>query len=136
MTLATLNGSFDLMHAGHLYIIYEASKVADILLLALNSDSSIQRYKSADRPIIPLEYRLQMMTAIQFVDYVTWFEEDDPCELLSIVKPDIHVNGVEYGQDCLEAELVRANGGRIHLVPRVDGLSTSEILTKIRSVCV
>src|SRR5437016_340427 len=68
-TIATLNGSFDLLHAGHLQIIYEASQTADLLIVALNSDASIKKYKSPNRPIIPLEYRIQMMTALEFVNY-------------------------------------------------------------------
>ena len=77
-TIATLNGSFDLLHAGHLKMIHEASQQADVLLLALNSDSSIQKYKSPLRPIVPLENRLEMVAALQFVDYVTYFNETDP----------------------------------------------------------
>jgi rfaE bifunctional protein nucleotidyltransferase chain/domain len=130
--IATLNGSFDLLHAGHLQIIFEASQVGDILIVALNTDHSIQQYKSPKRPIIPLEYRLQMMAALEFVDYVTWFEETDPRRLLSIIKPDIHVNGAEYGENCIEADTVRSYGGKIHLVQLVPGLSTSRILQKIR----
>jgi len=67
------------MHAGHLQIIYEASLQADVLIVALNSDASIQAYKSPDRPIIPLEYRLQLMAALQFVDYVTWLKRPTLC---------------------------------------------------------
>lgn len=132
--IATLNGSFDLMHAGHLQIIYEASQMADVLIVALNSDSSIQKYKSPLRPIIPLEYRLQMMAALSFVDYVTWFEETDPRELLSTIQPDIHVNGAEYGKSCLESEVVESLGGKIHIVDLVPGLSTSHILKKIENL--
>ena len=68
--IVTLNGSFDLMHAGHLQIIFEASTLGDVLIVALNSDKSIKKYKSETRPIIPLEFRLQMMSALAFVDYV------------------------------------------------------------------
>ena len=131
-SIATLNGSFDLLHAGHLQIIYEASQMADILIVALNTDSSIQHYKSPDRPIIPLKDRLQMMAALEFVDYVTWFDETDPCALLTMIKPDIHVNGAEYGQECIEAATVRSWGGSIHIVPLIPGLSTSDIVKKIR----
>lgn len=131
--IATLNGSFDLMHAGHLYIIYEAKKQGDILIVALNSDSSIQRYKSPTRPIIPLKYRLELMSALEFVDYVTWFDETDPREILKKIRPDVHVNGVEYGAHCIEAETVKECGGKIHLVDRIDGLSTSQILAKIKT---
>jgi rfaE bifunctional protein nucleotidyltransferase chain/domain len=130
-TIATLNGSFDLMHAGHLEMIYQASLQADLLLVALNSDSSIKKYKSPDRPLIPLEYRLQMMAALRMVDYVTWFEETDPRELLSKIRPHVHVNGAEYGENCIEAEIVKEHGGRIHIVSLVPGLSTSKIIEKI-----
>lgn len=133
-TIATLNGSFDLMHAGHLYIIYEAKKAADILIVALNTDASIQKYKSPDRPIITLEYRLQMMSALQFVDYVTWFDETDPRNCLAKIRPDVHVNGAEYGEDCIEADTVKKHGGKVQLVPRIDGLATSDIIRKVNSL--
>lgn len=131
--IATLNGSFDLLHAGHLQIIYEASQVADILIVALNTDASIKKYKSPKRPIIPLEYRLQMMAALEFVDFVTWFEETDPIRILGEIKPDVHVNGAEYGENCIEAEVVKSNGGSIHIVQLIPGLSTSTILRKIQA---
>jgi len=134
LTLATLNGSFDLLHAGHLYIIHEASKQADRLIVALNSDSSIQKYKSLNRPIIPLRYRLEMIAALEFVDFVTWFDEADPLSLLDKIKPDVHVNGAEYGENCIEADTVRKNGGRIHLVQRIESLSTSNMIDKIKCV--
>ncbi|MBI2812596.1 MAG: adenylyltransferase/cytidyltransferase family protein [Candidatus Melainabacteria bacterium] len=134
-TIATLNGSFDLMHAGHLEMIYQASLQADVLIVALNTDRSIQQYKSPLRPIIPLEYRLQMMAALEMVDFVTWFDETDPRKLLSLIQPDVHVNGAEYGENCIEAEVVRAYGGRIHIVQLIPGLSTSEILKKIVKTC-
>ena len=131
-TIATLNGSFDLLHAGHLHMIFEASQTADCLIVALNSDSSIKQYKSESRPIIPLEERLQMMSALEFVDYVTWFEETDPRRLLAEIKPDVHVNGSEYGENCLESEIVRSNGGKIHIVQLIPGLSTSGIIKKLQ----
>jgi len=134
LTIATLNGSFDLMHAGHLYIIYEASKQADRLLVALNSDQSIKKYKSPDRPIVPLEYRLELMSALEFVDYVTWFDETDPRELLGKIKPDVHVNGAEYGENCIEAQTVKELGGKIHLVDRIPNLATSALIQKIKQL--
>ena len=133
--LVTLNGSFDLLHAGHLQIIFEASQLGEILIVALNSDSSIKKYKSPNRPIIPLEYRLQMISALEFVSFVTYFDEIDPIKLLDIIKPDIHVNGKEYGKNCIEADIVKKNGGRLHIVDILDNLSTSQIIKKI-SLCV
>jgi D-glycero-beta-D-manno-heptose 1-phosphate adenylyltransferase len=134
-TVATLNGSFDLMHAGHLYILYEASKTADLLVVALNTDASVKRYKHPSRPIIPLRERMEMVAALGFVDYVTWFDEDDPRELLRLLRPNVHVNGAEYGQNCVEADVVREGGGRLHLIDRIPGLATSQILSTIRNSC-
>ena len=105
---------------------------ADRLIVALNSDLSIQKYKGTDRPIIPLNYRLEMMAALEFVDYVTWFDETDPRLILEKIKPDIHVNGAEYGIDCIEAETVKTHGGKIHLVDRIPSLATSAIIEKIK----
>jgi rfaE bifunctional protein nucleotidyltransferase chain/domain len=132
-TIVTVNGSFDLLHAGHLQMLYEASLQGDILIVALNTDASIRGYKSEKRPIIELEYRLQMMSALEFVDYVTWFDELDPRNLLQKIKPHVHVNGSEYGKDCLEATTVIANGGKMHIVKLIDGLSTSKIIEKIKT---
>jgi len=130
-TIATLNGSFDLLHAGHIEIIYQASLQADYLIVALNTDRSIREYKSPSRPIIPLNYRMQMMAALFMVDYVTFFDETTPISLLQRVRPDVHVNGVEYGENCIEAATVNSYGGRIHIVDLIPGLSTSQIIQKI-----
>ncbi len=135
-TIATLNGSFDLMHAGHLEMIYQASKQADVLIVALNTDHSIQQYKSPLRPIIPLEFRLQMIAALEMVDFVTWFDEVDPRHILSLIKPSVHVNGEEYGENCIEADIVQLHGGKIHIVSLVPGLSTSQIIKKVVETCV
>lgn len=133
-TIATLNGSFDLLHAGHLFIIHEAAQQADCLIVALNSDASIRKYKSPDRPLISLQHRLEMMGALSFVGYVTWFEETDPRALLAKIKPDVHVNGAEYGENCIEAGVVQESGGRLHLVRRIPSLSTSAIIEKIKAL--
>lgn len=132
--IATLNGSFDLLHAGHLHILYEASKQADILIVALNTDRSIQEYKSKDRPIVSLEYRLQMMAAIEFIHFVTWFDETTPITLLEKIQPDVHVNGAEYGENCIEAATVLKHGGKIHIVQLVPSLSTTQIVKKIKEI--
>lgn len=135
LKIATLNGSFDLLHAGHMFMIYEASCVADVLLILLNSDTSVKAYKSPKRPIIPLDYRIEIIAALDFVDYVSWFDETDPCAVLSRIKPDVHVNGVEYGENCIESEIVKQGGGKLHLVPRIEGLATSHIIEKIKQDC-
>jgi rfaE bifunctional protein nucleotidyltransferase chain/domain len=133
-TIATLNGSFDLLHARHLYIIHQASLQADCLIVALNSDASIKQYKSPTRPIIGLQDRLSLLAALEFVDFVTWFEETDPRAILARIRPDVHVNGAEYGTQCIEAETVQKAGGKIHLVNRIPGLATSAVIEKIRQL--
>lgn len=133
-TIATLNGSFDLLHAGHLEILMEAASVADVLIVALNTDRSIQEYKSPLRPIIPLEQRMKLIAALGCVDFVTWFDETDPRNILQIIQPDVHVNGSEYGADCIESSVVKKHGGKIHIVKLVDGLSTSKIISKIKEL--
>lgn len=131
LTIATLNGSFDLLHAGHLYIISQAKMQADRLIVALNSDASIRQYKGPSRPIVPLNYRLEMMAALEFVDHVTWFEEAAPLALIEQIRPDVHVNGAEYGSYCIEADTVKSVGARLHLVDRIPSLATSELIQKI-----
>ena len=130
-SIVTLNGSFDLLHSGHLHILHEASLQGDVLIVALNSDASIQQYKSPKRPFIPLKERLTLLSAISFVDFVTWFEETDPRRLLKEIQPDVHVNGADWGKDCIEREVVEQCGGKLHIVSLVEGLSTTRIVEKI-----
>ena len=75
------------------------------------------------------------MAALEFVSFVTWFDESDPRAILARIKPDIHVNGAEYGADCIEAETVKMNGGHLYIVPRIPSLATSEIIRTIRASC-
>ena len=113
-------------------MIFEASKQADVLIVALNTDASIQQYKSADRPIVPLQDRMAMMAAIEFVDYVTAFDETTPLKILEVIQPDVHVNGSEYGEDCIESGVVKQGGGKIHIVDLIPGLSTTHLIEKIK----
>lgn len=133
-TIATLNGSFDLVHAGHLYMIDEAAKQADVLIIGLNSDASIAQYKSPDRPIVSLENRLALLSAFEAVDYLTWFDETAPLRFIETVGPDVHVNGQEYGSTCIEAPLLKQMQAKLHLVKRIDGLSTTDLIQKIQSL--
>lgn len=130
--IATINGSFDLLHAGHLHILREASRQADVLIVGLNSDASVRGYKGASRPIVPEQYRAEMLLALRFVDYVHIFDESDPRAFIEEVRPDVHVNGEEYGADCIEAPTVLKYGGQLRLVNRVPGLSTSDIVRRLR----
>ncbi len=131
-TIVTLNGSFDLLHAGHVHIIFEAKKQADHLMVLLNSDLSIKAYKHPDRPIQPLEHRLTLICALKPVDDVTWFDQVDPCSILEIIKPDVHVNGSDYGSHCIEAPTVKKYGGKMHIVDLIPNLSTTSLIKKIK----
>lgn len=135
LKIVSLNGSFDLLHAGHLEMVKQAKQQGDILVVALNTDESIRRYKSAQRPIVPLLYRMELMAALEGVDLVTYFSELNPIEILKLIRPDVHVNGAEYGADCVEAPILKELNARLHLVERIPGLATSAIITKIKSLC-
>ena len=100
-------------------------------MVLLNTDASVKRYKGFDRPIVKLQERMAMMAAIEWVDYVASFDEDTPIEILKIIQPNVHVNGSEYGENCLEADTVREGGGKIQIVELLPGLSTSQLLEKI-----
>jgi D-beta-D-heptose 7-phosphate kinase/D-beta-D-heptose 1-phosphate adenosyltransferase len=126
--IVTINGSFDVLHAGHLFILNEARRRGDVLVVGLNSDASVRAYKGPDRPIIPQNQRAEMLSALRVVDYVHIFDELDPIAFLEQVRPDVHVNGAEYGEACVESEAVRRFGGRLQLVDRILGLSTSGLI--------
>ncbi|MBI2061106.1 MAG: adenylyltransferase/cytidyltransferase family protein [Nitrospirae bacterium] len=133
-SIVTTNGSFDLLHAGHVRYLEEARRQGDILVVGLNTDASVRRNKGPNRPIVPQAFRAQMLAALTCVDYVTLFDEKDPRRLLGLIRPDVHVNGAEYGKNCIESGVVRKAGGRLHLIPKFHGLSTSRLLRKIRSL--
>ncbi|MBO7435674.1 adenylyltransferase/cytidyltransferase family protein [bacterium] len=133
-TIVTCNGSFDLFHYGHLCFLEEAKKQADVLIVGLNSDSSIKQYKSPLRPVICQEQRAALLSALSIVSYVHIFDETVPMPFLEVVKPNVHVNGSEYGEDCIEAPTVKKYGGRIHLMPKVAGLSTTGLIAKIKAL--
>jgi rfaE bifunctional protein nucleotidyltransferase chain/domain len=133
-TIVTCNGSFDLFHYGHLVFLKEASEQGDVLIVGTNSDSSVKQYKNPNRPMVPQEQRAAILAALEMVDYVHIFDETVPMPFLDVVKPQVHANGEEYGENCIEADTVRKNGGRIHLIKRVPGLSTTDLIKRIKSI--
>lgn len=133
-TIVTCNGSFDLFHYGHLVFLLEARAQGDVLIVGINSDRSVKQYKSANRPMVPQDQRAAILAALEAVDYVHIFDETVPMPFLDVVKPQVHANGEEYGENCIEAETVRRNGGRIHLIKRVPGLSTTDLIKRIKTV--
>ena len=128
--IVTTNGAFDIIHAGHIQTLEKAKSYGDILIVGLNSDSSIKRYKSPLRPIIPQKERAEMLAALSVVDYVSIFEENDPREFIKAVKPNFHVKS-RLGFKGIEKEVVEENGGKIVLIDDMPGLSTTDIINKI-----
>jgi len=131
--IATINGSFDVLHGGHLHILEQARKQGDVLVVGLNSDRSVAVYKGPGRPIMPQLRRAQILLALRAVDYVHIFDEDNPIAFLEAIQPHVHVNGSEYGHDCIEAATVKSYGGTIHIVERLPGLSSSHVIDTIRA---
>jgi D-beta-D-heptose 7-phosphate kinase/D-beta-D-heptose 1-phosphate adenosyltransferase len=131
LRIATINGAFDLLHAGHLHILHEAKRHGDVLIVGLNSDASIRAQKQAGRPFVGEADRAKLLLALRDVDYVHIFDELTPIAFLELIKPDVHVNGSEYGENCIEAPTVLAGGGRIQIIQRLAGLSTSGVVDRI-----
>jgi D-beta-D-heptose 7-phosphate kinase/D-beta-D-heptose 1-phosphate adenosyltransferase len=131
--IVTINGSFDVLHNGHLHILNEARQQGDVLIVGLNSDASVKLNKGPDRPIVPERRRAEMLLALRMVDYVHVFDELDPIAFIRELNPDVHVNGSEYGENCIESETVKRGGGRIHIVGRIPGLSTSNLFDRLQT---
>jgi D-beta-D-heptose 7-phosphate kinase/D-beta-D-heptose 1-phosphate adenosyltransferase len=122
------NGCFDLLHPGHLKVLHEAAEQGDRLVVGLNADQSVRRLKGPTRPIQDQASRAQMLSALGWVDAVVLFEEDDPEKLIRALCPDVLVKGGDYtAQSVVGADLVQAYGGRIHLVPLLQGHSTTQL---------
>ena len=124
------NGCFDIIHAGHVRYLTEAKKLGDILVIGLNSDSSVSTIKPG-RPIIPEEQRAEVLSALSMVDYITLFNEDTPYELIKEIKPDILVKGADWDiKNIVGSDIVK----EVRTIPFVKGVSTSEIIKKIKKL--
>lgn len=134
-TIALANGGFDLIHIGHVRYLREAAKVADILVLALNSDSSLKKLKGDHRAILDLHNRATILSSFEFIDYVTFFDELTVDNVLLTLKPDYHCKGSDYTPDTVpERHTVRSYGGQIAIVGGDKVRSTSEIIAHIRAL--
>jgi rfaE bifunctional protein nucleotidyltransferase chain/domain len=129
------NGCFDILHAGHLDLLSKAARLGDILIVGLNADASVRRLKGEERPVNDEGFRSQLLSHLQMVDSVVIFEEDTPLELIRSIKPDILVKGGDYlAEDVVGYEDVSAAGGSVEIIPLVEGLSTSALIDRIRSL--
>lgn len=132
--IVTNNGSYDILHIGHVTGLFVSKEQGDVLIIGLNSDKSIKEYKSKDRPINNQEMRARMLAALPCVDYIFIFDETTPHNFIEKIKPHIHTNGAEYGTECVEKDAVEENGGKIFLLPMVEGFKTTSIIEKITQV--
>lgn len=131
-TTVFTNGCFDILHIGHVRYLKESSKHGDILIIGLNSDSSVRALKGPTRPINSESDRGELLSELGFVDYVVVFDEQTPENLLDEIKPDVYTKGADYTLETLpEAKTVLKNGGRVEFINLVEGKSTTNVIKKI-----
>ena len=132
-TIAFANGAFDLLHVGHVRYLQAASREADRLVVAINSDASVRGLKGADRPAMDEAARAELVAALRGVDYVVVFDDPDVGRLLRLIKPDVHCKGTDYTADTVpEREVVAAYGGRVAIVGDPKDHSTRDLIARIR----
>ena len=130
--IAFTNGCFDILHVGHVRYLREAKKTADILVLALNSDSSVRSIKGEKRPLVTESERAEVLAALEFIDFVTIFPELTPLELINFLRPDVLIKGGDWPENkVVGREEVRQWGGRVAIIPEVEGKSTTNVVEKI-----
>ncbi len=128
------NGCFDLIHVGHIRYLKESKKKGDILVLALNSDSSIRKLKGEGRPILNQKERADIASSFYFIDYITFFDEPNVEKVLLALKPDIHAKGSDYTEETVpEKETVKGYGGTIAITGGPKIKSTSQLIKEIAS---
>lgn len=126
------NGCFDILHIGHVRCLEEAKKLGDILIVALNTDRSIRAIKGPSRPFVPEAERAEILSALACVDYVVTFDEPDPLRLISSLKPHVLVKGGDWATEAVVGrEVVEKEGGRVVIIPQIEGISTSAIAHRI-----
>jgi len=128
------NGCFDILHKGHVDYLYESSLKGQVLVIGLNTDSSIQRLKGKSRPIQSQESRSEVLAALEFVDLITFFEEETPENLIRSISPSVLVKGDDYQvSEISGSQFVLSQGGKVETVKITKGFSTSSIVERIRS---
>ena len=132
--VVSTNGVFDILHVGHLRYLKEAKKLGDVLVIGVNSDESVKRYKGDKRPLNDVNSRMELLSGLECVDYVFSFSENDPREFLGKLKPSIHVKAGDYTLPLVESSVVEENGGKVKILKFVDGESTTNVIEKVLDV--
>ena len=129
------NGVFDILHPGHVRYLSDARRLGDLLVVAINSDRSVRTNKGPDRPVNPAEERAELLLALASVDAVVIFDEETPHAVIAHLCPDVLVKGEDWGPDHIVGrDIVEARGGRVVRVPLEPGLSTTELIRRVRQV--
>jgi len=135
LCIVVTNGCFDLIHKGHIEIFKKSKKLGDKLIVLVNSDNSIKRLKGSSRPIILLKDRLSLLTSIKYIDYIVTFNSLTPVDLYKAIKPNFLTKGSEYKIQKLAGEkIIRKFNGKIKLIKMLPGLSTTNIIEKIKKL--
>jgi len=131
-TIVLANGAFDIFHVGHLRYLRGAKELGDILVVAMNSDSSVRALKGEGRPVVPLEDRMAIVAAMEPVDYVVPFDELTVENILRLARPDIHAKGTDYTEETIpEKDIVASFGGRVAIVGDPKDHSSSEFIKRL-----
>ena len=127
------NGCFDLLHRGHVHILREAKACGDLLIVGINSDVSVKRIKGPTRPVLPEMDRVELIAAMEMVDYVVLFDEPDPYKLIETIRPQVLAKGGDWKpEEIIGSDIVQRNGGRIAVIPYLKGFSTTDIIERIQ----
>jgi len=133
--VVTTNGVFDILHIGHIRYLQEAKKLGNILIVAINSDSSTKLIKGPERPLNNEKDRAEALASLECVDYVTTFNEENPIKFIEEIKPDIHAKGGDYNiNQIIEKDIVEKNNGKVVLIPEIKGYSTTDLIERITQV--
>ena len=132
-TIVMTNGCFDLLHVGHIRLLSESKTMGDVLVVAIDDDKSVRTLKGEDRPIIGVQERLRIISALDSVDFVTLFSTEKLEQVIEAVQPDILTKGSNYTTDTvLGREIVERSGGRVVLIPITESVSSSRIIDQIK----
>jgi rfaE bifunctional protein nucleotidyltransferase chain/domain len=132
--VAFTNGCFDLLHRGHVHVLRAARACADLLIVGINSDQSVKQIKGPTRPVLPESDRCELVGAMEMVDFVVLFNEPDPHNLISAIRPDVLVKGGDWHTEkIIGSDMVEEAGGRVVVVPYIKGFSTTEIIERIKN---
>lgn len=127
------NGCFDILHSGHIYLLNNARKAGDVLIVGVNSDASIRKVKGSGRPINTFEDRIIVLAGLQSVDYIISFDEESPVDLIKAIHPDVFIKGGNYTEQTIpEAQLLEKIGCEVKIIPYIEEHSTTHIIDKIR----